>query len=121
MAARHADIIAIGGLGGEDFLIERVKYVENQARARFTDIELAFTFFQVSLDDHDDLSALYQVQPDADEADLGQAATLLDGSVGEAAHRVRRYRDELGITYFTLHKTAATSWRILGKLVDAIR
>jgi probable F420-dependent oxidoreductase len=121
MAVQYADIIAIGGLSAEDFLIERAKYIENQAGARFTEIELAFTFFQVSLDDHDDLSALYQVQPDADEADLRQAATLLDGSVTEAADRVRRYRDDLGITYFTLHKTAATSWDTLGKLVDAIR
>jgi hypothetical protein len=92
MAARHADIISVGGLGTEGFLADRMNYVKNQAAERLTDIELAFTFFQVSLDDHDDLSALHMVQPDADETDLRQAATLLDGSVGEAADRVRRYR-----------------------------
>lgn len=121
MAAQHADIISIGGFGAEDFLSERAKYIESQAGQRFKDIELAFTFFQVSLDDHDDLSALYQVQPDADEAELRRAATLLDGSVGEAADRVRRYRDDFGITYFTFHKTEATSWGTLEKFVDAIR
>jgi hypothetical protein len=42
-----------------------------------TDIELAFPFFQVSLD--------------------------------------------IGISYFTFHKTEATSWETLRKLVDAIR
>ncbi|HEY6574351.1 MAG TPA: TIGR03621 family F420-dependent LLM class oxidoreductase [Mycobacterium sp.] len=121
MAAQHADIISVGGLGAEGFLTERMNYVKSQAGERLTDIELAFTFFQVSLDDHDDLSALYLVQPDADEADLRRAATLLDGSVDEAADRVRRYRDDIGISYFTFHKTEATSWDTLRKLVDAIR
>jgi alkanesulfonate monooxygenase SsuD/methylene tetrahydromethanopterin reductase-like flavin-dependent oxidoreductase (luciferase family) len=121
MAARHADIISVGGLGTEAFLADRMNYVKSQAAEHLTDIELAFTFFQVSLDHHDDLSALHMVQPDADETDLRQAATLLDGSVGEAADRVRRYRDDIGISYFTFHKTEATSWETLRKLVDAIR
>ncbi len=121
MAARHADIISIGGLNTEAFLAERAAYVKTQAAQRLDDIELAFAFFQVSLDDHDDLSALYLVQPDADPADLRQAATLLDGSVSEAADRIRRYREAFGITYFTLHKTSATSWGTLQKLVDAIK
>lgn len=121
MAAQHADTVTVGGLGTEGLLADRMNYIKTQAGERLADVELAFTFFQVSLDDRDDLSSLYMVQPDADEADLRQAATLLDGSVGEAADRVHRYRDELGITYFTFHKTEATSWETLRKLVDAIR
>lgn len=121
LAARQADIIAIGGLGTEAFVAERSRYIKDQAGERLSRIELAFSFFQVSLDDHHDLSALYQVQPDAKEADLRQAATLLDGSVDAAADRVRRYHDELGVSYFTFHKTAATSWNTMEKLVAAIR
>jgi probable F420-dependent oxidoreductase len=121
MASERADIIAIGGLGTETFVAERAQYIRSCAARRADDIEVAFTFFQVSLDDHDDLSALYQVQPDANEADLRQAATLLTGPVDAAADRIRRYREDLGITYFTFHKTEATSWATLEKLVEALR
>jgi probable F420-dependent oxidoreductase len=121
MAAEYADIVAIGGLGTEAFIAERAKYIQKCAAQREDELELAFTFFQVSLDDPDDLSALYQVQPDANEADLRQAATLLTGPIEAAAERIRRYRDELGITYFTFHKTEATSWPTLQKLVEAVK
>ena len=121
MAAQHADIIAIGGFGTEQVLVDRIRYVKTQAGERLGDIGVAFTFVQVSLDNHDDLLALYQILPKAEAAHSRRAATSLNGSVDEKADRVRRYHDDLGISYFTFYKTAATCWETMRRLVDAIR
>ncbi len=101
MAAQHADIVAVGGMGSEADVAERAAYILNQAGDRADDIELAFSFFQVSLDDPSDLSVLYQVAPTANEADLRNAATLLDGTVS-AVDRVQRLRDEAEFSYFII-------------------
>ena len=120
MAAQHADIVAVGGMGGEAAVAERAAYILNQAGVLADDIELAFSFFQVSLDDRDDLSVLRQVAPDASEVDLREAATLLDGTVSAAVDRVQRLR-EANFSYFTFHKTEATSWDTLAKLTSALK
>jgi probable F420-dependent oxidoreductase len=121
IAAEHADIVAIASLADEAHLVERVDYVKRQAGPRFREIELSFGFFQVSLDRPDDLSTLRLMVPAAPEDALRRMVTLLDGSVSEAAERIRRLHDDLGISYFTFHKTTATSWRTLEALVDALR
>jgi hypothetical protein len=46
---------------------------------------------------------------------------LLDGTVDEAADRIRRLHNDLGISYFTVNATPGTSWNTLEKLVDAVR
>ena len=120
MAAQHADIVAVGGMGGEAAVAERAAYILNQAGVLADDIELAFSFFQVSLDDRNDLSVLHQVAPDASEVDLRGAATLLDGTVSAAVDRVQRLR-EANFSYFTFHKTEATSWDTLAKLTSALK
>lgn len=120
-AAKHADIVAIATLGDETRLVEQVAVVTSQAGPRLDDIEIAVGFFQVSLDDSEDLSVLRQMMPTASEKDLRRMVCLLDGSVPEAAERVRHFHDDLGISYFTFHKTPATSWRTYEKLVDALR
>jgi probable F420-dependent oxidoreductase len=121
IAAEHADIVAIASLGCDAELAERVDYVKGQAGRRLDQIELAFSFMQVSMDRPDDLSTLELIAPDAAEADMRQMATLLDGSVSAAADRVRHLHADLGISYLTLHKSAATSWRTLEQLVDAVK
>jgi probable F420-dependent oxidoreductase len=121
MAAKHADIVAVGGMGSEADVAERAAYILNQAGDRANDIELAFSFFQVSLDDPSDLSVLYQVAPTANEADLRNAATLLDGTVSAAVDRVQRLRDEAKFSYFTFNKTDATSWDTFEKLISALK
>jgi probable F420-dependent oxidoreductase len=121
MAARQADIVAIASMGTEADVAERVAFVKAQAGARTDDIELAFSFFQVSMDDPSDLSLLKLLAPDADESEMRQWATLLDGTVDEAAERIHRLHNDLGISYFTVNATPGTSWDTLEKLVAAVR
>lgn len=121
MAAQHADIVAIGSMGTEADLAERVAFVKSQAGVRIDDIELQFGFFQVSMDDPSDLSILKLVAPEASESEMREWATLLDGTVDQAAERIRRLHNDLGISYFTLNATPGTSWDTLEKLVAAVR
>jgi probable F420-dependent oxidoreductase len=121
MAAQHADIVAIGSMGTEADLAERVAFVKSQAGARINDIELQFGFFQVSMDDPSDLSLLKMVAPEARESEIRQWTTLLDGTVEQAAERIHRLHNDLGISYFTLNATPGTSWDTLEKLVAAVR
>jgi hypothetical protein len=120
LAVRHADIVAVGGIGGEAAVAEPAAYILNQAGVHADEIELAFSFFQVSLDDSSDMSVLRQVAPDAGEVDLRNAATLLDGTVTAAVDRVQRLR-EANFSYFTFHKTVATSWNTFEKLTSALQ
>jgi probable F420-dependent oxidoreductase len=121
MAAQQADIVAIASMGTQADVAERVAFVKAQAGARSDDIELAFSFFQVSMDDPSDLSLLKLLAPDADECEMRQWATLLDGTVDEAAERIHRLHNDLGISYFTINATPGTSWDTLEKLVAAVR
>jgi hypothetical protein len=52
---------------------------------------------------------------------MRQWTTLLDGTVDEAAERIHRLHNDLGISYFTVNATPGTSWDTLKKLVDAVR
>jgi alkanesulfonate monooxygenase SsuD/methylene tetrahydromethanopterin reductase-like flavin-dependent oxidoreductase (luciferase family) len=121
MAAHQADIVAIASTGTEADLAERVAFVKAQAGERSDDIELSFGFFQVSMDDPSDLSILRMVAPDASESEMRQWTTLLDGTVDEAAQRIHRLHNDLGISYFTVNATPGTSWETLEKLVAAVR
>jgi probable F420-dependent oxidoreductase len=121
MAAQQADIVAIASMGVEADLAERVDFVKTAAGDRIEDIELSFGFFQVSMDDPDDLSILRLLEPDAPEAELRKLSTFLGGPVPAASERIRRLHEELGINYFTLNKSPGTSWETLEKLVAAVK
>ncbi len=121
MAAQHADIVAIGSLGSEADLAERVAFVKNAARDRVDDIELQFGFFQTSIDDPSDLSILRLIAPNAPEAELRKLAILLDVPLAAAVERIQRFHEEMGISYFTFGKTSGTSWGTFEKLVGALR
>ncbi|HZE66883.1 MAG TPA: TIGR03621 family F420-dependent LLM class oxidoreductase [Sporichthyaceae bacterium] len=121
MAARHADIVAFATMGRREHLAERISYLKTQAGGRFQDLELAFGFFQTSIDTPDDLSMLRRIAPEAPEAELRKSITLLNGSVDEAAEIVRSLHDELGITYFTFSLTPGVRWETLEKLLAAIK
>lgn len=121
MAAQHADIVAIGSMGTEADLAERVAFVKAQAGARVDAVELQFGFFQVSMDDPSDLSILKMVAPDVPESEMRRWTTLLDGPVDQATERIHRLHDNLGISYFTINATPGTSWNTLEKLVAAVR
>jgi hypothetical protein len=73
------------------------------------------------MDDPSDLSILKLVAPDAKESEMRQWTTLLDGTVDEAAERIHRLHNDLGISFFTVNATPGTSWDTLKKLVDAVR
>ncbi|MGY4650689.1 TIGR03621 family F420-dependent LLM class oxidoreductase [Mycobacterium sp. URHB0021] len=124
MAAQKADIITIGALTTEADLAERVAYIKRQAGERFDEIELAFGFFQPSLDDPDDMRVIEMLAPEASDAQRRAMATVLDGSVTTAADRITRMRENLGITYFQfslITDSMSTSWDTLEKLLIAAR
>jgi hypothetical protein len=73
------------------------------------------------MDNPADLSVVHDLAPDAQEAELRKMSTVLDGSVSAAADRIGRLHKDLGISYFTFHKTAATSWQTLENLADAVK
>lgn len=83
--------------------------------------DLAFSFLQVSIDDPGDLSVIRRLLPDMPEAQMRELATVLISSVAPAACRVRWLRDVVGVSYFTFHKSSATSWESLAKLVSMIK
>jgi alkanesulfonate monooxygenase SsuD/methylene tetrahydromethanopterin reductase-like flavin-dependent oxidoreductase (luciferase family) len=85
MAAPHADIVSILTFGTDAELAQRVQYVRRQAAEHFDQIELSFSFGQVSLDDPSDLGFLKLVLPEAPESRLRSMATLLDGPIKAAA------------------------------------
>ena len=98
MAAQQADIVSILTFGTDAELAQRVQYVKRQAAERFDQIELSFSFGQVSLDDSSDLEILKLVLPEAPEAQLRSMATLLDGPIEAAAERITHMHQELEIT-----------------------
>ena len=121
MAARHADIIAIATLGDHAHLAERVAYVKEQAGERLVEIELAFSFFQTSIDIPDDVSILQRLAPYGRPIDHRTQATFLGGPPEAAADRIRAMHEELGITYFTFNLTPSVSWQSLEKIIAALR
>jgi probable F420-dependent oxidoreductase len=121
LAAQQADIVAIASMGTEADLAGRVAFVREKAGDRVDDIELQFSFVQVSVDDPSDLSVLRMLEPHATEEELRKLTTLLDVPVAAAAERVQRLHEELGISYFSFSKTPGTSWDTVGKLVAALR
>src|ERR1700722_3314567 len=121
LAAQQADIVAIANMGSEADLAGRVAFVKEKAGDRVDDIELQFGFFQVSMDDPSDLSVLRLLEPDAPEEEVRKLTTVLDVPVSAAAERLHRLHEELGISYFSLNKTAGTSWETLEKLISAVR
>jgi probable F420-dependent oxidoreductase len=121
MAAEHADIVAIQSFGDMNHLAERIDFVKAKAGARLDEIELAFGFFQASIDDPDDLSMLKSLHPEMTDAELRRSATYLGGSIDEAVDRVRSVRDGLGISYFHFGIHPGLSWESLEKLVAALK
>jgi probable F420-dependent oxidoreductase len=123
MAAREADIVSVLTFGTEAELAQRIQYVEKQAGERRGQIQLSFSFGQVSLDDSSDLQILRLVAPEAPESQLRSMATLLDGPIEAAAERIARMRQWLGISYFTFTITGGrgVSWPTLEKLVAMVK
>ena len=115
LAAREADIIgllpAMGSAGG-DFALsemtvpglgEKVDFIRQTAPDRFDSIEFnSLTQVLKVTDDRQaaiaELSAEWEQNPN----EWQESPFLLVGSVGSIADDIRRYREELGFTYFVL-------------------
>jgi probable F420-dependent oxidoreductase len=120
-AARHADIVDVLSMGSRDHLAERVTFLKDKAGDRLADIELAFTFLQLGIDDPGDLSGLQMLAPGVPDDELRQMVTYLPGPVDEAADRIRSLHEELGITYFTMCLAPTAKWETLEELLTALR
>jgi len=121
LAGQQRNLAAIGPLSGT---AQEVAARAMNARFKLDDlvrqIDFAFSFPQVSIDDPADLSVVRRLIPDMPEAQMRELATVLAGSVASAACCIRWLRDVLGIGYFTFHKSSATSWNTLARLVAMI-
>jgi len=120
-AAQHADIAAFPVVATRDHLAERVTFFKDRAVDRSADIELAFNFFQIGIDDPDDLSVLRAIAPGIPDDELRRSVSYLPGPADEAADRIRSLHEELGITYFTFALTPTVKWETLEKLLSALR
>ncbi|MBB4688214.1 TIGR03621 family F420-dependent LLM class oxidoreductase [Amycolatopsis jiangsuensis] len=120
-AAQHADIVAFPGMATRDHLTERVTFFKDKAGDRSADIELAFSFFQVGIDDPNDLSVLRFLAPGVSDDKLRTLTAYLPGPVEAAADRIRSLHEVLGITYFTFNLTPTVKWETLEKLVAALK
>jgi probable F420-dependent oxidoreductase len=121
LAARHADIIAVAAQRNRDQLGERIEYIKTQAGPRFEQIELAFSFFQLSINKTPDLTLMRSTSPKSTDEELLQSPSLLRGSVSQAAERIAALREEFGISYFTLNLLPGTTWTEFETLLAASR
>lgn len=120
-AAQHADIVDVEDVGGRDHLARRADFVREQAGERADDIELAYTFVQVGLDNPDDLSVLQAYAPHTPDEELYASPTHLVGPIEAAADQVRSLHEELGFSFFTFLMQPSVSWDSLEKLLAALR
>lgn len=108
-AGREADIFSFSimagvteGLAPEDALARRIQVLRDSAGDRFDDIELNL-FVAASGENEDgvDLSIIRQASGFGDEQ-LFQLPGVLVGAPREIADRLRRYREEFGISYISV-------------------
>lgn len=111
VAARQADIVAIGASGGagEEVFADRVRMLREQAGERFDHLELSYNVWQ---------TGDAQVPPwmagafglDLSNATDNRVMGVLNGSPAEAADVLLRRRDELGISYITVNSITRTQF-----------
>lgn len=106
-AARHADIIGLtGGKPGStaaDPMAERVEYVRAKAGDRFEKLELNLVLTAVSDADGGVDLKLARNYAATDEEALA-LPHVLTGTASDMADTLRRYRDDYGITYFSVQQ-----------------
>ncbi|WP_329454211.1 TIGR03621 family F420-dependent LLM class oxidoreductase [Streptomyces sp. NBC_01497] len=109
LAAREADIFSFSimagltpGLAPEEALARRVQVLREAAGERFGDIELNLFVAAVGGSvDQVDLSIIRQASG-LDDEQLTQLPGVLVGSPQEIADRLRRYREEFGLSYVSV-------------------
>jgi len=103
LAAAEADIITLGldPRTTEEGLAEKVAELRAIAGSRFDDIELNYNLAGVGTDLPDFLR--HQMGIDPAELIRTGAPTILTGTPQEMADKLRRRRDELGISYIAVN------------------
>ena len=115
LAAEHADIVGLAGVvpgkrtgvddPGEAALAERIAFIRAAAGSRLPAIELNLMIAAVALttsSEEPDLSIPRQFSPDLSDSEILQLPGVLHGTASEIADTLHRYREQFGLTYFTL-------------------
>jgi alkanesulfonate monooxygenase SsuD/methylene tetrahydromethanopterin reductase-like flavin-dependent oxidoreductase (luciferase family) len=115
VAAQHADIIGLTGASPRstgDPLAERIDFVRNAAGERFTSLELNLAITAVSPADGSppDLSMTRRYVTELSDQELLALPTVLNGSTQSIADKLRAFRDNYGVTSFTVQENHADSF-----------
>ncbi|MDX1870803.1 TIGR03621 family F420-dependent LLM class oxidoreductase [Mycolicibacterium sp. 120266] len=115
VAAKWAATI---GVTGE--LADRVAFLRGVAGDRFADLELNVAITAVPTDGSGipDLKMTRRFAPDASDEELLAHPGVLSGTVADQADKLRRLRDEFGVTYFVVQAGHAEAF---GKVIAELR
>lgn len=125
VAAQYADIIGLTGgdraaEGDDDPLAERIAFVRDAAGERFGHLELnvAITAMPIDGSGRPDLRIPRQFLPDLTDEQLLRHPGVLSGSTHDMADRLRRYRDEYGVSYIIVQAPHAEAF---AEVIAALR
>ncbi|MFF0487718.1 TIGR03621 family F420-dependent LLM class oxidoreductase [Nocardia sp. NPDC004068] len=125
VAARHADTVGLSGVvAGDDptrrgTLAERIALLRSAAGERFAALEINLMILGVHIagSGTPDLSFPRVFYPDYSDDELLAVPTVLHGTEEDIADAVRRFRDEYGVTYFTITSHDMTAFaKVLARL-----
>ena len=120
VAARWASIVGVTGGSGAHPLAERISFLRGVAGDRFADIELNVAITAVPTDGSGmpDLRMTRHYLPDHSDEQLLASPGVLSGSTAQMAAKVRRLRDEYGVTYLVVQAAHAEAF---GKVIAELR
>ncbi|SFW54595.1 TIGR03621 family F420-dependent LLM class oxidoreductase [Amycolatopsis australiensis] len=112
-AAEHADTIAFTGtapgaaegplaLAGPAALAERVDFVKRALGGRDAELNLLIHFVRVTGGRRAALETAHRLVPHLGAGELAELPTVVVGSAQECADQLRRTRETLGVSYFTV-------------------
>ncbi|MET8847176.1 TIGR03621 family F420-dependent LLM class oxidoreductase [Amycolatopsis sp. NPDC004625] len=112
-AAAHADTIALTGtapgaaegrlaLADSAALAERAGFVKRVLDGRDAELNLMVHFVRITGDRRAALQEAHELVPHLGVEELGALDTVLAGSADAAADQLRRTRETLGVSYFTV-------------------
>lgn len=110
VAAQQAQIIGLTGgrptPDNPDPLAERISFVRNAAGPRFDELELNIAITAVPTDDSGipNLSITRRFLPDLSDEELLKTPGVFTGTAADIAVRVRRLRDQYGISYIIVQQ-----------------